>query len=64
MSGEWVSILPKKLADLFAQAGRLVAVPVVAPEAEHLVGLIATHRDPPTPLIAALLEAARRVAEV
>ncbi|MBL8562774.1 MAG: LysR family transcriptional regulator [Gemmobacter sp.] len=64
MSGEWVSILPKKLADLFAQAGRLVAVPVVAPEAEHLVGLIATHRDPPTPLIAALREAARRVAEV
>ena len=63
MSGEWVSILPKKLADLFAQAGRLVAVPVVAPEAEHLVGLIATHRDPPTPLIAALLDAARRMAE-
>ena len=64
MGGEWVSILPKKLADLFAEGGRLVAVPIVAPEAEHLVGLIATHRDPPTPLIAALLEAARRIAEV
>ncbi len=63
MGGEWVSILPKKLADLFAEGGRLVAVPIVAPEAEHLVGLIATHRDPPTPLIAALLEAARRIAE-
>lgn len=63
MGGEWVSVLPKKLADLFAQSGRLVAVPIIAPEAEHLVGLIATHRDPPTPLIAALLDAARRIAE-
>ena len=63
MGGEWVSVLPKKLADLFVQSGRLVAVPIIAPEAEHLVGLIATHRDPPTPLIAALLDAARRIAE-
>lgn len=64
LSGEWVSILPKKLAELFAQGGGIAAVPIVAPEAEHLVGLIATHRDPPTPLIAALLDAARRIAEV
>jgi DNA-binding transcriptional LysR family regulator len=64
MSGQWASVLPKKLADLFAQGAGLRAIPIVAPEAEHLVGLIAAHRDPPTPLIAALLDAARRVAEV
>ncbi|EEW24633.1 LysR family transcriptional regulator [Rhodobacter ferrooxidans] len=64
MSGHWVSILPKKLADLFATGGRLRAIPIVAPEAEHLVGLIAAHREPPTPLLAALLEVARRVSEV
>ncbi len=64
MSGDWVSVLPKKLADLFAQTARLEAIPIVGPEAEHLVGLIATHREPHTPLIAALIDAARRMAEV
>ncbi len=59
-TGGWVSILPKALADLFAQSGAVRAVPIVAPEAEHLVGLIAAQRDTPTPLIAALLDAARR----
>jgi DNA-binding transcriptional LysR family regulator len=64
MGGEWASVLPKKLADLFARGGQLCAIPIVQPEAEHLVGLIAAQREPPTPLIAALFETARRVAEV
>lgn len=64
MSGHWASILPKKLADLFSAGGQLCAIPIVAPEAEHLVGLIAAHREPHTPILAALLEAARKVAEV
>lgn len=59
-TGDWVSILPRALADLFALSGRVRAVPIVAPEAAHLVGLIVAQRDPPTPVIAALLEAARR----
>lgn len=62
-TGQWVSVLPKALADLFAQSGAVRSVPIVEPEAEHLVGLIAARRDPPTPLIEALLEAARRMAE-
>ena len=62
-TGQWVSILPKALADLFARSGAVKAVPIVAPEAEHLVGLIAAQRDPPTPLIVALMEEARRIAE-
>ncbi|MDO9639826.1 MAG: LysR family transcriptional regulator [Pseudotabrizicola sp.] len=61
-TGQWVSVLPKALADLFAQSGAVRAVPIVEPEAEHLVGLIAARRDPPTPLIEALMEAARRMA--
>ncbi|MGB8814106.1 MAG: LysR family transcriptional regulator [Paracoccaceae bacterium] len=64
MSGRWASILPKKLADLFATTGQVCAIPIVAPEAEHLVGLIAAHREPHTPILAALLETARRVADV
>ncbi|MGB8813894.1 MAG: LysR family transcriptional regulator [Paracoccaceae bacterium] len=64
MSGRWASVLPKKLADLFASTGKVCAVPIVAPEAEHLVGLIAAHREPHTPILAALLDVARRVADV
>lgn len=62
MTGRWASVLPKSLADLLATAGTLRAIPIVAPEAEHLVGLIAAHREPHTPLIEALLEAGRRMA--
>jgi len=64
ISGRWASVLPKKLADLFASTGKVCAIPIVAPEAEHLVGLIAAHREPHTPILAALLDAARRVADV
>jgi DNA-binding transcriptional LysR family regulator len=60
LSGQWASILPKKLADLFADGGRLRAIPIVGPEAEHEVGLIAAFREPHTPLLEGLLEVARR----
>lgn len=60
LSGRWASVVPKTLADLFVADGRMEAIPIVAPEAEHMVGLIAAHREPHTPLLAALLEAARR----
>ena len=60
LSGEWASVLPKKLADLFADGGRLRSIPLVAPEAEHQVGLIAAVREPHTPLLQALIDMARR----
>ena len=58
MTGRWASIVSKKLADLFIADGRLVAVPIVDPEAEHNVGLIAPRRDPQTPVLQALLDEA------
>lgn len=62
MTGRWASILPKQLADLFAADGRLRATPIAQPEVEHQVGLIAPHREPHTPILAALIDAARRLA--
>ena len=65
-TGLWASVVPRKLAEMFTRHGAgtgLVALPIVAPEAEHLVGLIAPRRDPQTPLIAALIEAAARLGE-
>ncbi len=60
MTGRWASIVPMRLARLFAETGRLVAVPIVEPEAEHVVGLIAARRDPQTPVLSALIEEASR----
>ncbi|MBL3610355.1 LysR family transcriptional regulator [Rhodovulum sulfidophilum] len=56
----WVTILPLRTAQPFLGAGSLVAVPLTEPEAEHVVGLIAPHREPMTPVLDALMEAARQ----
>ena len=50
-----------KLAEMFTGQG-LVAIPIVDPEAEHLVGLITTRRDPQTPVLQALIEESARLA--
>jgi DNA-binding transcriptional LysR family regulator len=60
LTGTWASVVPMRLAGMFAQ-GRLVSIPIVEPEAEHLVGLIAARRDPQTPVLTALLEEAGRL---
>ena len=60
-SGRWASVVPMKLAGMFGDAG-LSAIPIVEPEAEHLVGLIAPRREPQTPVLAALIEETVRLA--
>ena len=60
MTGRWARVVPTELAKL-ALAGGLVAVPIVEPEAEHLVGLVMARRDPLTPVLAALLVEAERL---
>jgi DNA-binding transcriptional LysR family regulator len=61
LTGQWASVVPKGLADMFAADGKLVSVPIVEPEAEHLVGLIAPKRDPQTPVLQAFIEEAIRL---
>ncbi len=60
MTGRWASVVPMKLAGM-ALAGGLVAVPIIAPEAEHVIGLVTARRDPLTPVLAALLAEAERL---
>ncbi len=62
LTGQWASVVPKKLADMVAVGGRMVSVPIVEPEAEHTVGLITARRDPQTPVLHALMEDAARLA--
>lgn len=64
MTGRWASVVPVKLADLFAGGLGLSAIPIGDGHASHLVGLIAPWREPHTPVIDALLDTARRISEV
>jgi DNA-binding transcriptional LysR family regulator len=61
LTGRWASVVPKKLADMFVADGRLHSIPIVDPEAEHTVGLIAARRDPQTPVLQALVDEAMRL---
>ena len=60
-SGLWASVVPMKLAEMFTGQG-LLAIPIVEPEAEHLVGLITAKRDPQTPVLQALMDEASKLA--
>ena len=60
LTGRWSSIVPRQLAQMFTSGGQLRAIPIVAPEVEHTVGLIAARRDPLTPVLAALIQEAER----
>jgi DNA-binding transcriptional LysR family regulator len=60
-AGGWDTILPHATAELFAGDGRLVALPVVEPDVAHLMGLVAEPREPHSPVLSALIAAARRI---
>ncbi|NTI17170.1 LysR family transcriptional regulator [Agrobacterium rhizogenes] len=62
-TGRWASIMPKNIADSFGFPADICKIPITEPDAEHLVGLVATHREPFTPLVSALLHEARLLAE-
>ena len=63
-TGRWASVMPARLAASLGltESNVLRAVPIVSPEASHTVGLVAPAREPMTPLVAALVAEARRVA--
>jgi DNA-binding transcriptional LysR family regulator len=64
VTGRWASIVPMTLAEMFGRGAGLAAIPIADTGARHIVGLIAAHREPHTPLLSALLDEARRVARV
>ncbi|MFA7414440.1 MAG: LysR family transcriptional regulator [Rhizobium sp.] len=62
-TGRWASIMPKNVAESFGFSAEIRMIPIIEPEAEHLVGLVAQHREPFTPLVSALLHEGRRLAD-
>lgn len=61
-TGKWSSIMPLNLAETFGFSEPIRAIPIVAPDASHTVGLVAAERDPNTPLVSAFLEEAMTLA--
>ncbi|MEE3502218.1 LysR family transcriptional regulator [Acidiphilium acidophilum] len=62
-TGRWACVLPEKLAQIFGLTPKLRAIPIVAPEEVHSVGVILPNRDPMSPLVSALVQIATRHAE-
>ena len=62
-TGRWSSIMPRNVAKSFGFHEEISIVSLVNPTPHHTVGLVATHREPFTPLVSALLHQARILAE-
>ncbi|MBO6853015.1 MAG: LysR family transcriptional regulator [Marivivens sp.] len=62
-TGTWVTILPDKMARFLAAGNGLNVVPMAPPERAPMVGLVALHRDPHTPVLEALIKAAGAMSE-
>ena len=63
-TGRWASVMPAKLAETLGLTETIRAIPITEPEAVQTIGLVAPAREPMTPLTAALVEEARRLAPV
>ena len=61
-TGHWSSIVPLGLAEALTLPPAIKAIPIVAPEVSHLVGLIVPQRYAMSPLINALVREAQHFA--
>jgi DNA-binding transcriptional LysR family regulator len=60
-SGEWASIIPHTFSYIFAGCKDLSLIRLIEPEHSQAIGLVASDRDPLSPLAQALLHCASRV---
>jgi DNA-binding transcriptional LysR family regulator len=61
-TGLCASIMPAKVAETLGPTDAIRAIPIVEPDAVHTIGLVVPARQPMTPLNAALVVEARRIA--
>ncbi len=60
-TGHWASIMPAKFAETIGATEAIRVIPIAETEAANLVGLVVPHREPMTPLTAALVETAKKI---
>jgi DNA-binding transcriptional LysR family regulator len=61
-TGRWATVMPAHLAATLGLTDVLRSIPVVDPTSVHTIGLVVPAREPMTPLNAALVAEARRIA--
>jgi DNA-binding transcriptional LysR family regulator len=61
-TGRWASVMPAKIAETLGLTDTIRAIPITEPEAVQTIGLVVPARAPMTPITAALVEEAKRVA--
>jgi DNA-binding transcriptional LysR family regulator len=61
-TGRWASVMPAVLAETLGLTDTLRAIPIVEPEAVQTIGLVVPAREPMTPVTAALVTEAQRLA--
>jgi DNA-binding transcriptional LysR family regulator len=61
-TGRWASIMPAVLADNLGLTPAVRSIPIVDPDVSHVIGLVVPQREPMTPLVAALVAEAKKVA--
>jgi DNA-binding transcriptional LysR family regulator len=62
-TGQWSGIMPEKLTRIFGLTPEIETIPIVEPDTAYTIGLIAGPREPITPLIAAFMREAKKVAQ-
>jgi DNA-binding transcriptional LysR family regulator len=63
-TGRWASVMPARIAATLGLADTVHAIPITGGEPYPTIGLVVPYRDPMTPLTAALVGEARRLAPV
>ena len=61
-TGRWASVMPARIADTLGFTDPIRAIPITDPEAVQTIGLVVPAREPMTPLNAALVAEAKRLA--
>jgi DNA-binding transcriptional LysR family regulator len=61
-TGRWASVMPAMIADTLGLTDTIRAIPITQPKAVQTIGLVVPQREPMTPLTAALVGEARRLA--
>ncbi len=64
LTGLWSSIMPGSLLETFGSGGVFEAIQLKEPQGVQRLGLIASHRDPATPLVSALLDVAKSIGDI
>jgi DNA-binding transcriptional LysR family regulator len=62
-TGKWASVMPALLAESLGLTDKVRSIPIVEPENVQSVGLVIPHREPMTPLTAALADVVRHLAK-